>query len=240
MENSKLDLLIKETDFHHVIQPVMDLSENKTFGYEALIRSPEFQSPELLFRYVEKQNQLFDLDMLSILKAFKTYRREFRKSDGSYLFIKVFPSTLVDQAFYYSLQWIIALSKIDPKSIVFVINEPRESIDLSSIKEIVADLKNQGFLIALDNIISGTLTLKVIADIAPNLVKLDQHFAKSLNITAEKQSSVEMMLHLLGEDITLVLGGVENEEDLNKAIELGVPLGQGFFLGKPQQISDYI
>jgi EAL domain-containing protein (putative c-di-GMP-specific phosphodiesterase class I) len=76
------------------LQPIFDLSTNKVFGYEMLLRSEKVKGPEQIFQYVQEQNKLFDLDMFSIQKAFKTINTELSVLDGVHFFINILPSTI--------------------------------------------------------------------------------------------------------------------------------------------------
>lgn len=240
MEIATLDKLISESDFYHVVQPIMNLAENKVHGYEVLLRSERFQNPELLFRYAKSQNRLFDLDMKAIHHAFITFKEESSNLKDSYLFINIFPSTLIDPAFYHNLQQIKLALKIQPNRIVFEINEAEKVLNLTALKEAISDMKKQGFLIALDDVGKGESNLQAIIELEPDIAKIDKYFANDLKNSPQKQKSIELVLQLFGENTTIVLEGFESEEDLLKAKEMGILLGQGFFLGKPKPLAYYL
>jgi EAL domain-containing protein (putative c-di-GMP-specific phosphodiesterase class I) len=49
-----------------------------------------------------------------------------------------------------------------------------------------------------------------------------------------KRDIVEMLLHVAGRiDALCVAEGIESEEDLAECRRIGIPYGQGYFLGAP-------
>lgn len=240
MENATMDRLITGSDFYHVVQPIINLSKDQVHGYEVLLRSERLQSPESLFNYAKDQNKLFDLDMKAIYKAFTTFKTEKTHLENVYLFINIFPSTLMDPAFNLNLQRIKSALKIQPNLIVFEINEAEKVKNFTALKEAILDLKEQGFLIALDDIGKGESTLPAILELEPDVAKIDRYFAKDLTNSPKKQKVIKLMLELFGDDTTVIVEGFECEADLLSAKELGVPLGQGFFLGRPNPLEYYL
>ncbi|WP_430790582.1 EAL domain-containing protein [Virgibacillus flavescens] len=240
MEKLMLDRIISEIDFYHVIQPIVDLKKHKIYGYEVLIRADLFDSPESLFSYASKKNRLFDLDMKSIYMAFVTFKRDTKFMEDAPLFINVFPSTLTNPSFTKNLEKILKTLKVDPKSIVFEINRAEEFSNLSELKVIVSELREQGFSIALDDVGKGESNLLSLLEISPDYAKIDLYFSKDLATNIKKQKLIKLMQDLLGEDTIMILEGLEEEEDLIKAMDLDVIYGQGYFLGKPKPLSYYL
>lgn len=237
--NANWEVLMKETDFYHVLQPIMDLAKDKVHGYEVLLRSPSFQNPELFFNYAKEQNQLFELDMKAISKAIGTFKQKSLDLNDSYLFINIFPSTLMNPVFHFNIQKLKSASNLQPNSIVFEINEAEKVPDLKVLKESILDLEKLGFLIALDDIGKGQSSIQSILELEPDIAKVDRYFTDDLANSPKKQKVIELLLQLFGNDTTMILEGFECEADLNVAKELGVSYGQGFFLGRPEPAGHY-
>ena len=66
-------------------------------------------------------------------------------------------------------------------------------------------------------------------------LKLDRYFGNQLSAHLAKQKLVSLFVDFYRGHIELVLEGIENPEDLLVAQELGVPVGQGFLLGRPER-----
>ena len=148
-------LSINGLDYYHVMQPIVDLPNNKVFGYEMLLRSKEIKSPEMLFKIAEKQNLLFELDMHSIQKAFETMSTSVSTLDGFHLFINILPSTIGNPLSKEYLTKLKANLKLKKSKIVFEITEAKKEKELMMCKKMVGDMKEQDFLIALDDLGKG-------------------------------------------------------------------------------------
>jgi EAL domain-containing protein (putative c-di-GMP-specific phosphodiesterase class I) len=231
---------IEELDIYHVIQPIIELDTNQVFGYEMLLRSKEINNPELLFKYAEKNNQLYDLDMQSIHKAFEAINESVDTLDGLHLFINILPSTIGNPSSFIQIEQLKSTLKLDSASIVFEITEERKEAELEMCVSMVTDIKNKGFLIALDDIGKGDSTIPYVIELEPNIVKLDQYFSRDLAKSPKKQKAIELMLRLIDNETSLILEGVENEADLQTAKKLGVRYAQGYHLGRPQAINYYL
>lgn len=181
-----------------------------------------------------------ELDKASVYRIFETIIRKKGALDNYHLFINVYPTTLIDEEFRSNLKTIIKNSTINPDSIVFEINESEEIADVDTFKKVVAELKQMGFLISLDDIGKGQANIKNLIEIEPNIAKLDLYFSKDLSTSRKKQDFIHLFRNFLGCHTKMVLEGLELEEDLHAAEKLGVTYGQGYYLGKPQPLEYYL
>lgn len=233
-------MFINQLDLYHVMQPIMNLNENRAHGYEALIRSRHRHSPDVLFQSAKEDNRLFDLDIASIFKACKTWSCSATFPGKSHLYLNVFQSTLIDPHFYSKLHSLLLQVDIKPSSIVLEINEHEDAVDLEKLKQVIRDLKSQGFKIALDDIGQGVSTIRAIVEIEPDIAKIDRFFAKDLANSPRKQKLVSLMQQFFTEEGIMILEGLENESDLQAAKALGVTYAQGFHLGRPEPVGHYM
>jgi EAL domain-containing protein (putative c-di-GMP-specific phosphodiesterase class I) len=231
---------VNDLDIYHVIQPIIELDTNQVFGYEMLLRSREISNPELMFKHAKQINELYELDMQSIHTAFDTINNSVDVLDNLHLFINILPSTISNPASLSKLDQLKSNLKSNKATVVFEITEERKEAELPMCVSMVTDIKNKGFLIALDDIGKGESTLPYVIELEPNIVKLDQYFSKDLAISPKKQQAIKLMLRLIDDEAILILEGIENEADLQAAKRLGVRFAQGYHLGKPQDFNYYL
>ncbi|NQF13149.1 EAL domain-containing protein [Brevibacillus sp. HB1.3] len=231
-------VLEKEAPFP-VFQPLVHLTTGQFFGYEALLRSATHRTPEALFRKARAEGYLYELDTLSMKKAIESYSTRVTFLDHApLLFVNVFPSTLLNPAF---LSFITegCLFRLWSRRIVLEINEANEEDKMWEIRVLgqkIRELRQHGFLIALDDVGSGAASLKKIVEYEPDIVKLDRYFGKQLSSIPNKQKLVSLFVQYCHDHTQLVLEGIEEPEDLAVALALGVPVGQGFLLGHPEPL----
>lgn len=236
--------LVKErtvkNELYHVIQPIVDLTQDKIIGFEFLLRSHKIPNPEKLFRLAKENDELNRLDQFSIYKILETIHYKQGKLKDYLYFINVYPSTLMNTRFLDWFDEVLSRWNMNPSSIVFEINESEVITDFDKLIEVANGLKKKGFLISVDDIGKGQANVKTVIEIEPHIAKLDLYFSKGLAKSTKKQEFIHHFSQFLGKHAKIVLEGLEYHEDLQIAKELGIPYGQGYYLGKPGRIDTYL
>ncbi|MCM3389876.1 EAL domain-containing protein [Ureibacillus chungkukjangi] len=229
--------LMEERAFYNVYQPLMDSESGEIFAYEALLRTTPFINPEIIFNYGRDEGLLFKFDSAAISNAIKEFPYSFL--ENYFLFINVFPSTIVHPNFK---NFIENISHNYPKikyRIVFEINEA--SCEKALWKEDVFSeclqwLNYIGFKIAFDDITFNHFPVDFIENYKPDFVKLDRSCSKNLSESIEKQVFIINLLSKMQRNTYVVLEGIETKEDFQIAKEIGVPYLQGYYISKPHRI----
>jgi EAL domain-containing protein (putative c-di-GMP-specific phosphodiesterase class I) len=233
---------LHSTHIEHQYQPMLNLEEEKIFGYEALMRVPsnssEFIDIESFFCEARLEGCLYELDT----KAIESAVIHFPLSSlvHELLFINIYPSTLMDERFYSFIGYIINFYSLIPEKIVFELNETTDEEKIwekPGFKQRLISLKNYGFHIALDDIGKGTGTLQKIIEFAPNYIKLDRYFSEGLSTSKEKQEMISLFIQYTNQKMGLILEGIENDVDLAQAKRMNVPVVQGYLIGRPQKVT---
>lgn len=231
-----LQHLIENEKFEHHFQPLFNLNSKTKIGYEALFRSKLFKSPELAFNEAKKENRLYDLDIKSIKKAVATSHK-LEETSPTKLFLNVFPSNLIKREF---LNFLDELKSCIPKQlqVVLEINEAEMIFDFNLMKKRIQALKERGFLFALDDVGKGSSTLLSLIELNPDYIKMDKYFSNKLSKSVHKQQLIKSFINYCeGTKSELILEGIDEKEDMETAVKLGVSYGQGYFLGKPAPVS---
>lgn len=236
MDSISLDELIKESQFYHEFQPIINLSKEKVFGFEALIRSHYFKNPEHLFNSAKKEGKLFDLDLASILKAIETFYHLYKDDHRYCLFVNVYPSTLKEPSFKQHVEDVIFSYNINPNQVVFELNEAEQTLYSEQLKNSISTLKNLGILFALDDFGKGQSTIRSLLEVDPDIVKIDRYFSKNIANSSKKKKIVKFIMDICERETKVIAEGIETEDDLQTLIKLGAHYGQGYFLGKPEAV----
>lgn len=153
-----IEKLFKEKEYYHAFQPICSIPGKERIAYEALLRSKENGNPEVLFQLVKETNALLELDTQSLYYAILTFFRSSDREGGELLFVNIFPSTIVEATFPAFIQEVVRDFEPYLNQIVLEINESimegkiwNEPIFLQRIM----DLRDIGFLIALDDVGKG-------------------------------------------------------------------------------------
>jgi EAL domain-containing protein (putative c-di-GMP-specific phosphodiesterase class I) len=231
--------MFEKQEYYHEFQPICSLPEKDRMGYEALFRCQKGTRPEELFHEATQNNRLADLDMQSLRYAIDTFFRLSTNQSNGLLFVNVFPSTIMETSFLPFLDEITYSFLPYLNRIVLEINESIMKGELRKdpiFMERLAELRQRGFLIALDDVGESADTFRKIDEIAPDFIKIDRYYSEKLSVSEEKQQMVRLFVEFCRKDCHLILEGVEYKEDFECASLLGVENGQGFLFGKPASL----
>lgn len=233
-----------QTEFRHILagqhltahyQPIVSLLDKKIYGYEALARGPQtsyFATPHRLWEFAEKENQLYALEKLARQKAIEG----FSASDPNWkLFINLNANVIHDPQFTPG-QTLAFLKKrgLTPQQVVFEITERQSIDDYASFKKVLSHYRKQGYRIAIDDAGAGYSSLQAIAELRPDYIKIDRsiihkvdgHSVKAILLETLAGFARKIGCHLIAE-------GIETQEELQVVTKLGIPFGQGYWLGRP-------
>jgi EAL domain-containing protein (putative c-di-GMP-specific phosphodiesterase class I)/DNA-binding response OmpR family regulator len=218
-----------------VYQAIFQLETLDLFGHEALTRGPvdtAFESPELLFQFAGENEATWDLEQLCLSSSASHYTR----TDGRHLFINVEASSVarLPKEGPPAIGPLFELAKTH--AVVLEVTERSAIRDLPVFRGALADLRARGFRIAIDDAGSGYASLQAIAELKPDFIKVANTLITGLRSDTIKRDVVEMLVNLAKRiDATCVAEGIETPEDLDECRKLGIPYGQGFYLGVPSE-----
>jgi EAL domain-containing protein (putative c-di-GMP-specific phosphodiesterase class I)/DNA-binding response OmpR family regulator len=217
-----------------VYQPIFDLKTMELFGHEALTRGPEdsaFESPELLFQYAGEHEAIWELEQLCLESSARHYSGDF----GATLFLNVEAESVITLT-GRGMEALAPLLHLKQRAVLEV-TERTAIRDIPVFREALARLREQGFRIAIDDAGSGYASLQSIAELRPNFLKVANTLITGLHSDTIKRDVVEMLVNLAQRiDAVCVAEGIETPQDLDECLKLGIPYGQGFYLGVPEEI----
>ncbi|MEX0878397.1 MAG: EAL domain-containing protein [Thermoanaerobaculia bacterium] len=225
--------ILRKGRIRTVYQPIFELSTLDVFGHEALTRGPSdtpFESPELLFQFAGENESIWELERLCLASSASHYTLE----GASHLFINVEADSVT------------ALARGGPEGIpplferkhpvVLEVTERSAIRDVPVFRSALARLRELGFRVAIDDAGSGYASLQAIAELRPDFIKVANTLITGLRSDPIKRDVVEMLVNLSRRiDAVCVAEGIETPEDLEECRRLGIPYGQGFYLGVPSE-----
>jgi len=209
------------------LQPIVDLRLAEVAGYEALTRfNGGGAPPDRWFAAAHATGQGAELEALALRTAFS--RRQVIPS-GAFLAVNVSPHLLDAVAVQEAFDEAAPLDS--------VVIELTEHVDPGAREPLLGallGLRARGARIALDDMGTGYSGLREIATLQPDVVKLDRSFVDHCDTDAVKAVMVESLCSIADRlQATLVAEGIERLQELDWLQQSGVPLGQGWLLGLP-------
>lgn len=217
-------------DFTMAFQPIVDLTNRRVFAQEALVRGLDGSGAGAILSKVNKSNR-FAFDQRCRTKAIEEARRIGLTGAISINFL---PNAVYEPAQCIK-STLVAANQFDwpLERIVFEFTEG-EQIDPAHLKNIFSEYRHIGFRIAIDDFGSGYAGLKWLADLRPDIVKLDMDLVRDVDKDRGRRAII-MGLVRICEDlgVELIAEGVETREELDALREAGIDLVQGFLLARP-------
>ena len=232
-----LSFILHEECIKPVYQPIVSLQNGQIYGYEALSRISDndlVMDIEQLFRLADRANRSWELETLCRIRALDGASQI---GPNVLLFLNVNPNIIHDAKFTegFTKRYLWSYG-VRPENLVFEITERVAVLDRNAFLAAISHYKSQQYGIAIDDVGAGYSGLKIIADVKPNLMKLDMSLIRNIDKDETKQLLCKAIVDFgKSAGILLIAEGVETEEELKTVIALGLDYGQGYFLGIPRE-----
>lgn len=232
-----IDSLLVSGGIVSAVQPIVRLVNDTVIGYEALARYPplvHIGTPDQLFAAATTLNMQSAVDIACIVAALHV-ASNIGEAD---LFVNVLIGTLVDQQAVAALDKAVLESHVDPASIVLEFSEREPVADLALLQRIAAELRARGFRIAVDDAGAGHASMRVIAELRPEFIKLDRSLIQAIDSDRARRALVVALLSFSGHiGARVIAEGIETARERETLQSLGVQFGQGWLLGRPVLMS---
>ncbi|MFE8700411.1 EAL domain-containing protein [Cytobacillus sp. FJAT-54145] len=228
--------LLVNKSLNMLFQPIVNLNDGSLLGYEGLTRGPRgsrFHSPIDLFSYAEQCGSLYPLEKTARELAFQYSQSVIKK--GQKLFININSQVIYDPGF--TPGHTISLLKqqdLSPSNVVFEITERNAIQDFQAFKEVLNHYRAQGFKIAIDDAGAGYSSLQAITELMPDYIKVDRSLISGIHNNEVKMHILHAFVTLAKKTgSTIIAEGIETKEELQTVMQLGISVGQGYYLAYP-------
>lgn len=230
--------VLSQGALHMVFQPIAALSDGQVYAHEALVRGPtgsSFAHPEVLLQGAAMEGCLYEFEIACVRLALTEWHRQ---GQHGRLFVNMSASALVSLMRSRDAQALMDFLRdcsLLPRNLVIEITEHERVQDMDAFALIVQQVHACGVGIALDDFGDGRSSLRLWSQIKPEIVKIDKYFTRDISTHVDKLKTLQAIQQLADTfDSSLVAEGIETADDLRALRDLGIHLGQGYFLGRPQ------
>ena len=212
-----------------LVQPIVDLMTGDVVGGEALARfagSPA-QGPDRWFADANDVGLGPELELTVVRSALAKLQTLPR---SAYLSINVSPCTASSTA----LVDLLGSPEVAVDRVVIELTEHSDVSDYALLRIALANLRDLGVRIAIDDTGAGFASLSHVLKLRPDIVKLDIDLIRGIHTDPARRSLVSGLLTFAKEIGTQLLAeGIESADELSTLREIGVMYGQGYYLGTP-------
>lgn len=210
-------------------QPIVDLRRGVIAGYEVLARFDLDGHPPAPLPWLAaaaEHGKLVELEQ-AILSIALASRRHL--PGNTFLSVNLSAGVLLQVSTSRLL-----LAAGDLRGLVVEITEHERVLDYDALRTAFAPAAKAGAMLGVDDVGSGYASLGHVLTLRPSFVKLDRTLVMDLDRESHRCAAVAAIGALTDElDGWVVAEGIERRGELDALARLGVPLGQGYFLGRP-------
>ncbi len=217
--------------FTMAFQPMVDVQDFRIDAYEALVRGPDDQTAGSILSQVNADN-LYAFDQACRVRAIELAAR---LGMDRQLSINFLPNAVYEpRACIRATLDAAARTGFDPHRLTFEIVETEDVADTAHLLRIITEYRKQGFKIALDDFGTAHSGLTRLADLRPDIVKLDRAVVRDCDRDQTRLAIVRNMVVLAAEiGVKLVVEGAERAAEVAALRAVGVRYIQGFYFARP-------
>jgi EAL domain-containing protein (putative c-di-GMP-specific phosphodiesterase class I) len=208
------------------VQPIVDLADGQTVGYEALARFPgTADGPARLFSAAAAAGLGVELEELAARAALAVAPR---LPAGRPLGLNLSPEALLRPS--------VTALLLDHRSLGLAVELTEHSPveDYDALRGALSALRQAGIRLTVDDAGAGYASLRHVLLLRPDTIKLDIALVTGVHTDPAKQALVTAMVGFAAAmDARLVAEGVEDTAEAALLRSLGVHQGQGHLFGRP-------
>jgi EAL domain-containing protein (putative c-di-GMP-specific phosphodiesterase class I) len=224
-----LERVCRRASIEPAFQPIVDITRGAIVGFEGLSRIQEptvLAAPQEWFEAAAFHGYAARLEAtaLEVILAERTLL-----PDDCFLSVNTSPDGLLAP----EVGDVIA-AQGDLTGLILEITEQSPVQDYPQLVDRLHRFRDRGAIIAVDDTGAGYASIRHLLSLRPEVVKLDRSLVTGVDRDPSRAGAVSALGAFAGVlDAWIIAEGVEHLSELERLIELDVPMVQGFYLGRP-------
>lgn len=215
------------------------LARGHVIGMEALARWPHLDRGEIqpaqFIPVAERTGRIVALDRWAIATAARQAAAWSEEGWHGWIAVNLSARSLHDADLPAYIRRCFETHQLPPGRIILEITESTAMRDTEMTARILAELREAGALIAIDDFGVGHSSLAYLKHFPVDFLKLDHKFVSDIGNTEKQEALIETVItlaHKIGAQV--VAEGVEAQSQLNWLKTAGCDYAQGYLVGRPQ------
>jgi diguanylate cyclase (GGDEF)-like protein len=236
-----LQRALQRDEFTLHYQPMIKLRTGEIAGVEALVRwrHPKrgMLQPDDFIEIAEESRLILPLGRWVLLEACRRaaeWRSRHRGYPALALGVNLSSAQLAEPSLVDEVSTALEQSGLDPQSLILELTETAFMEDTEAVAARMQKLKGLGVQLAVDDFGTGYSSLQHLRRFPIDVLKIDKSFVDGVGGVSDDSALARAIIDLGGSfQLRVVAEGIESPEQLDRLIELGCDLGQGFHFAKP-------
>ena len=239
---NNMEAALEKEEFVVYYQPKCEMETGRIFGAEALVRwnSPQrgLINPKEFVELFERNGFILEMDRYvweQVCRDMSAWR-----SEGKPLLpisVNVSKLHLYDARFPAKLTALVEKYQIPPSLLELEITESACAQNVQQLQKMVEVLREQDFVILMDDFGSGYSSLNILQAINVDVLKMDMQFLAGGQRGGNILEAVVRMAKWL--NLEVIAEGVQTSAQVEFLLEIGCEYAQGFYYYEPMCQSDF-
>ena len=223
-------------DITMAFQPIVDVSSETIFAYEALVRGTEGQGAGHILSQVDEDTR-YTFDQLCRTTAIQLASDLNLQGHANrpYVSINFMPNAVYEPRACIRQTLAAAMQTGFPLDRILFEFTEQERLDTAHIINILRAYRSMGFATAINDFGAGHAGLNLLAAFQPDFIKLDMDLIRGIDTNTAKQTIVRSVLGMASDlGVRPICEGIETQAEYDTLADLGVTLMQGYLFAKPE------
>jgi diguanylate cyclase (GGDEF)-like protein len=241
-----LQRALKSEEFVLDYQPIVKLRTGEVAGVEALVRWRHPARGRLLpddfIPIAEESRLILPLGRWVLGEATRRaagWRERFPQHPALAVSVNLSSEQLREPELVAEVAHALEQSALDPQSLILELTEAAFMEDIDAIASRLRELKRLGVQLAVDDFGTGFASLQHLRRFPIDVLKIAKSFVDELGGASDDSALARAIIDLGGSfQLRVVAEGIEQREQLERLMQLGCDLGQGFYFAEPMPGAD--
>lgn len=232
---------LERKEFRVYYQPVVDLSEKRIIGFEALVRwqhpTQGLLLPAEFISMAEETGLIIPMGYWVLDEAcrqLRIWQKQYKKEPPLKMNVNLSTRQCAEKDLVENIAEILKKHELDASNLNLELTESLIVEDPEKISAMLSELRQLGIQILVDDFGTGYSSLSYLNKLPIDTLKIDQTFISQLGINESGLEIVRTILALAhGLGMEVVAEGVETDDQLSKLLAMKCDYMQGFLFARP-------
>ncbi|MCR5746830.1 MAG: bifunctional diguanylate cyclase/phosphodiesterase [Lachnospiraceae bacterium] len=241
---SEMQIAMDRNEFIMYLQPKVSFKTDQICGAEALVRwmhpTKGLRMPGDFLPLFESNGFIKQIDEFMWEESAKYLARLSELGIDIPISVNISRLHIGNTDLVKELTSLVDKYKIDPQKLELEITETLFTEDTQSLYKVMANLKNEGFTIEMDDFGSGYSSLNMLKDAPVDVIKIDRFFIDEVIDTNRGKIIVANSIKMSKElGMRIIAEGVETREQAEFLRDAGCDVAQGYYYSKPMPTNEF-
>jgi len=236
-----LQRALKGHEFFLDYQPIFKLRTGEIAGIEALVRwrHPDrgLLAPDEFVPIAEQSRLILPLGRWVLHEACHRaagWRTRFVEHPALAVSVNLSSEQMREPELVDEVAAALDASELDPQSLILELTETAFMEDVDAIAARLRELKSLGVQLAVDDFGTGYASLQHLRRFPIDVLKIAKSFVDELGGASDDSALARAIIDLGGSfQLRVVAEGIEHADQLDRLMQLGCDLGQGYHFARP-------